>query len=313
MKRTINIKSLWVVAVVAMLALASCVAHDGPDDEPTTPPEVENPSEETPGEDNPGGETPEETPKYDYLEAYLSSGFCPQFHTKPFFVNPEGTEDVLVVLNVEGYGIDEGEAMYAHTGLLTDKSTGDSDWKYVKHDWEVNAEDCRLTHQSGTVYTLTLKGGLRAFYGVAAEDKITHMMFVFRSADGNKRVGPGFVSDLDFKWAVCGEEAVAAQILAPCLNESVTADKPCKVMVVTQNTPDGAVLYTQGVDWTDSENPVTVITKLADLDEGLNLFDYTFTIDDENVWYENISLSCALSVDHFPMFSITVGVQRDVD
>ena len=302
MKRTINIKNLWGVAVVAMLALASCVAHVGPDDEPSTPPDVENPG----GEENPGEDTPTQ-PEYDYLTEYQSSGFCPQLHTKPFFVNPEGTEDVLVVLNVEGYGIAEGEEMYAHTGVLTDKSTNSGDWKYVKHNWDVNAEDCRLTHQSGTVYTLTLTGGLRAFYGVAAEDEITHMMFVFRNADGSKQVKPGFEWGLqegyDFMWAVCGEDEVAAQILAPCFNQEITADKPCKVMVVTQNTPDGAVLFTYKSDR----------IKIADLKEGLNLFDYTFTIEEGNT-LEPIEIHCALSMDHSSLWSTgTIWVERELE
>lgn len=76
--------------------------------------------------------------------------------------------------------------VYAHTGVITDKSTSTSDWKYVKAGWTVNTAACKLTRVSANIYTLTVGSSIRAFYGVPSSEKILKMAFVFRSSDGSK-------------------------------------------------------------------------------------------------------------------------------
>jgi glycosidase len=76
--------------------------------------------------------------------------------------------------------------IYAHTGVITDKSTSSSDWKYVKAEWTTNIPACKLTKTATDVYTLTISPSIRAFYGVPDGEKIVKMAFVFRSANGSK-------------------------------------------------------------------------------------------------------------------------------
>ena len=73
--------------------------------------------------------------------------------------------------------------VYAHTGVLTDLSTGGSDWKYVKTAWGENTPDTKLTRISANTYTLEIGPSIREYYGVPVWETITHMAFVFRSAD----------------------------------------------------------------------------------------------------------------------------------
>lgn len=120
-----------------------------------------------------------------------NEGNLPLISTSPLFVTNSTTEDVVVTVNTAGTSMEgfSGE-MYAHTGVLTDKSASPSDWKYVKHEWTQNSDDCKLVPVSGkaNLWQLTITGGPRAFYGVAAGETITKLAFVFRSADGTKEL-----------------------------------------------------------------------------------------------------------------------------
>ena len=76
--------------------------------------------------------------------------------------------------------------VYAHTGVITDQSTSTSDWKYVKSDWGVNIDDCKLTSAGDNIFTLEISPSIREFYGVPEGEKIEQLVFVFRSSDSSR-------------------------------------------------------------------------------------------------------------------------------
>src|SRR4030042_4839496 len=76
--------------------------------------------------------------------------------------------------------------VYAHMGVLTNKSTSGSDWKYVKAEWNVNKPECKFERIATDLYQLKLTPTLRDYYGVPAGENILSMAFVFRSPDGTK-------------------------------------------------------------------------------------------------------------------------------
>lgn len=71
--------------------------------------------------------------------------------------------------------------VYAHTGVITSESTGDSDWKYVIADWGVNVEETKMTRVSDNIYELTISPDVRSFYEVPEGEEVLKMAFVFRS------------------------------------------------------------------------------------------------------------------------------------
>lgn len=71
--------------------------------------------------------------------------------------------------------------IYAHTGVITDKSNGQ--WTHVKADWGVNIAACKMTRTSANIYTLNITPNIRDFYAVPADETIEKMAFVFRSAN----------------------------------------------------------------------------------------------------------------------------------
>ncbi|NVO20032.1 MAG: DUF5018 domain-containing protein [Bacteroidetes bacterium] len=70
--------------------------------------------------------------------------------------------------------------VYAHTAVLTNLSSGPSDWRYVKSNWGVNTPDTKLTRISQNLYKLTINTP-RSYYNVPAGETIQKMVFVFRS------------------------------------------------------------------------------------------------------------------------------------
>jgi len=105
--------------------------------------------------------------------------------------------------------------VYAHTGVLTDQSTGSGDWKYVKTDWGVNTPETKMTRESANLYSLEIGPSIRAYYGVPAGETITHLAFVFRSADSSKEGKDDGGADI---FAEVFNEAFSVHILQPDQN-----------------------------------------------------------------------------------------------
>ncbi|PRY95818.1 alpha-amylase family glycosyl hydrolase [Marinilabilia salmonicolor] len=95
----------------------------------------------------------------------------------------EGSEIVVTFDATQGTGglEDYTGDVYAHTGVITSESTGDSDWKYVVADWGVNVEKAKLTRVADNAYELTITPDIRTFYEVPEGEEILKMAFVFRS------------------------------------------------------------------------------------------------------------------------------------
>ena len=75
--------------------------------------------------------------------------------------------------------------VYAHTGLITDKSTSGSDWKYAPA-WGDNSAKYKLSSLGNDKWELKITPDVRSYYGAAEGDVILKLAFVFRSADKSK-------------------------------------------------------------------------------------------------------------------------------
>jgi 1,4-alpha-glucan branching enzyme len=100
---------------------------------------------------------------------------------------PTADEPVKVILNTEGTALENYEGViYAHTGL----TIGGAQWQNVVGDWGNNDNQPALTHLEGNLYELHIVPSIRFFYDADANDNITEMSFVFRSADGSQQTSP---------------------------------------------------------------------------------------------------------------------------
>jgi len=73
--------------------------------------------------------------------------------------------------------------VYAHTGVITENSSGGSDWRYVKSDWGQNTPETKLTRIGQDLYSLQVTPTIRDYYGCPADEQILKMAFVFRSEE----------------------------------------------------------------------------------------------------------------------------------
>ncbi len=110
---------------------------------------------------------------------------------------PTANQPVTITFNatqgdsgMEGYS---GNDVYAYTGVLTNLSTSNTDWRYVvESSWLDNPSKCLMTRTGTNTYTLTMSPSIRAFYGVPDSEQILNMAFVFRNSTASvSGRGPG--------------------------------------------------------------------------------------------------------------------------
>ena len=75
--------------------------------------------------------------------------------------------------------------VYAHTGVITDESEDDSDWRYASL-WNSNEEKYKMVSMGGNKWKLEIAPDMRSYYGAPVGEVIKKMAFVFRSADRTK-------------------------------------------------------------------------------------------------------------------------------
>lgn len=116
-----------------------------------------------------------------------------------------------------------GEDVYAYTGLITNLSTGPTDWKYVvSGTWSTIVpppDKVKMTRTGANTYTLTITTSIREFYVVPAEEQILKMAFVFRNGNAS-RTGRD-VDGLDIFYDVSQEAAFDLKLLKPDLYTSL--------------------------------------------------------------------------------------------
>src|SRR4051794_21397991 len=57
--------------------------------------------------------------------------------------------------------------VYVHIGVITNLSTGSSDWKYTKFTWGSTNVAANCTYLGSNKWSFTITGGIRAFFGIS--------------------------------------------------------------------------------------------------------------------------------------------------
>ncbi|HAQ19211.1 MAG TPA: alpha-amylase [Prolixibacteraceae bacterium] len=116
---------------------------------------------------------------YQFASAQVTSNPALPNENKPVTITFDATQGTAGLKDYPG-------EIYAHTGVITDKSTSPSDWKYVIAGWTVNTPKAKLTRVTSNTYSLEITPDIRTFYEVPSGETIKQMAFVFRSADQTK-------------------------------------------------------------------------------------------------------------------------------
>jgi len=135
--------------------------------------------------------------------------------TSPEFPTPD--EPVTVTFHADrgNQGLkDYSGDVYAHTGLITEKSTNSGDWQYKIANWDDNTSKAKMTQVESNTYELDVTPDIRSFYGVPDDEQIEQMAFVFRNGDGT----------LEGKTEDGGD--IFAEVYPPGLNVNISQPGP---------------------------------------------------------------------------------------
>ena len=200
------------------------------------------------------------------------TGTVPSFITETYTGNVEITFDAT--LGSAGLKDVTGD-VYAHTGVITDKSTSGSDWKYVITPWPnttnlaiANTAKNKLISLGNNKYKFIITGGVRAFYGVATGEKVQKIALVFRNADGSKTGKTASGGDI---FIDVFETGLNISFQTPATNLTLAAGTSYNISVVTSMTVTTLNLYINGT-----------IVKTANAASTLS-HTYTFATADDYV------------------------------
>ncbi|MDP2189361.1 MAG: alpha-amylase family glycosyl hydrolase [Sphingobacteriaceae bacterium] len=109
---------------------------------------------------------------------------CQVVRSFPLF--PSDNDNVTIYFDAsQGNGALAGVAppIYAHTGVLTNISTGPTDWRHVQGIWGQASPTTLMTPLGNNLYSITFVP--RTFYNVPASETIQSLAFVFRNTNGS--------------------------------------------------------------------------------------------------------------------------------
>lgn len=146
--------------------------------------------------------------------------------TEPFF--PKADDEVTIFFDAtQGNG---GLAncncdVYIHTGVITNASLNDSDWKNVVTDWGVANPAWRMERVPGNpnLYKYTISPSINDFYNIGANEQVEKLAFVFRNGDGSREGKTAGGGDIFYN---VFEEGSAFNILllSPAASSSISAE-----------------------------------------------------------------------------------------
>jgi glycosidase len=85
--------------------------------------------------------------------------------------------------------------VYVHVGVITNLSTGPTDWKYTKFTWGTADPLAKATPLGNNKYQYTITN-IRSFFGVPAGETIKKVTVIFRNATGTLKQVNSDVSDM---------------------------------------------------------------------------------------------------------------------
>ena len=75
--------------------------------------------------------------------------------------------------------------VYVHIGVITNLSTGSSDWRYVNFTWGTTNPLAQATSSGVNKWTYTITGGLRTYFGISnPAESIQKIAILFRNGSG---------------------------------------------------------------------------------------------------------------------------------
>ncbi len=231
-------------------------------------------------------------------------------------VTPIESRSVVVTFNAaQGNQSLKGYAgtVYAHAGVITDKSGSDADWKYVVTAWGENTDKVKLTNKGNDLWELSITPNIRAYYGVPANEKILKLAFVFRSGEkvgGSYKEGKD-TGDKDIFIDV-SEDAFNLAITSPQKNTLFSKDSSITISA-TASEAANLVLYSNGTQLKTESSATTINHTISSITKG----SYTITATAEaggSYRYDTVRFAVRDTTEVAPLPAGMVdGINYDAD
>ncbi|MGL4993276.1 MAG: alpha-amylase family glycosyl hydrolase [Bacteroidales bacterium] len=167
--------------------------------------------------------------------------------TTPSFVTESGVVEITFDATKGNMGMVGATDCYAHIGVITSNSTSNSDWKYVKAEWNENIDDCKLVSLGNNKWKLTISPEIRSYFKVSnSSEKIYKLAMVFRNSNGSKEGKDVGNADI---FVDVYEPGLNISIISPKNNAITTADQSLTFSIRTSQKAD-LKLYLNSVNST---------------------------------------------------------------
>ncbi|AKQ45756.1 hypothetical protein TH63_09015 [Rufibacter radiotolerans] len=182
-------------------------------------------------------------------------------HNEPVTITFDASKGTGGLANVS-------EPVYAHTGVITNLSTSDSDWKYVKAPWNSNTPAALMTSLGNNLYRITITP--RTYYNVPASEEIKAIMFVFRNGTGTKEGKDTGGKDIKVPIYMAGAINVAFTQPTVGMNGIFVNQGASIPVTATSSTNATLQLFVNGTKVKQEANASTIQTTLTATQLGFN-------------------------------------------
>ncbi len=165
--------------------------------------------------------------------------------TTPTFVTQNsGLIEVTFDASLGSGGLKDytGTDVYAHTGVITTASASSSDWKHAP-SWLDNSPKYLLTSIGNNKWKLSITPNLKDYYGLASDEVVTKMAFVFRNSTGVKQGKDVGAADI---FIDVYQSGLNVAFTNPTSNQAVTVGSSLNFSVASSMTVSALNLYING-------------------------------------------------------------------
>ncbi len=159
----------------------------------------------------------------------------------------EGNEELMGVTPV-----------YAHTGVISNYSSGATDWQHVVGNWGTADSDVLMTPLGNNRHEIVIQPS--TFYAINGDEEITHLAFVFRNQAGS----------------LVGRNADGSDIYVPIYQAGFNAS------IISPNYSSGILDVNEDVDFVcvaseEADLTLTVNGVQVAIESGVTTLNYTFS------------------------------------
>lgn len=151
--------------------------------------------------------------------------------SNPKLITTQATEIEIIFDASQGNkGMIGATDCYAHTGVITNKSLNEKDWKYAP-EWKDNSPKYKMESLGNNKWKLRITPDISGYYGITDPTEIvSKLAFVFRNANASKEGKNADGSDI---YLTVYPEGLATNFTSPANNQIYTVDEPIKVNITS--------------------------------------------------------------------------------